>query len=137
MKKYNPYDNRPSHAGWRRDLYDIIFEADTPTGKAFDIGLILAILGSIIVVMLDSVQSISTVHHYSLYMLEWNFTILFTIEYILRLICVRDKKKVCYQFFWYNRFAGNTAYLPYSDPARRTIPSCDTYPETVADIQDT
>jgi len=69
MKKYNPYENRPSHAGWRRDLYDIIFGADTPPGKAFDIGLILAILASVIVVMLDSVQSISAVHHHNLYML--------------------------------------------------------------------
>ncbi|APH38644.1 ion transporter [Methanohalophilus halophilus] len=99
MKKYNPYENRPSHAGWRRDLYDIIFEADTPLGKAFDIALIVAILGSVVIVMLDSVESIATVHHDSLYMLEWDFTILFTIEYILRLICVRDKKRYATSFF--------------------------------------
>ncbi|WP_462272390.1 ion transporter [Methanohalophilus sp.] len=99
MKKFNPYENRPSHAGWRRNLYDIIFEADTPLGKAFDIALIVAILGSVVIVMLDSVESIAAVHHHTLYMLEWDFTILFTIEYILRLICVRDKKRYATSFF--------------------------------------
>lgn len=99
MKKYNPRENRPSHAGWRRDLYDIIFEADTPLGKAFDIALIVAILGSVAIVMLDSVESIAAVHHDTLYMLEWDFTILFTIEYMLRLICVRDKRRYATSFF--------------------------------------
>jgi voltage-gated potassium channel len=99
MKKFNPYENRPSHAGWRRDLYDIIFEADTLPGKAFDIALIVAIMGSVVIVMLDSVESITSVHHDTLYMLELDVTILFTIEYILRIISVRDKKRYATRFF--------------------------------------
>ena len=73
---------------WRHHLHEIIFEADTTTGKTFDIVLLLTIVLSIIVVMLDSVESIRVKHGEALIILEWTFTILFTIEYILRLICV-------------------------------------------------
>ncbi len=74
--------------GWRCRLHEIIFEADTPAGKTFDILLLITIVMSIIVVMLDSVESIRMQHGQVLIILEWCFTILFTIEYILRLICV-------------------------------------------------
>ena len=70
----------------RQVLFEIIFEADTPAGKLFDIVLIICILLSVVVVMLDSVGSINAKHHEKLYTLEWIFTILFTIEYILRLV---------------------------------------------------
>lgn len=83
-------DNRPGGSKWRAALYDIIFEADTPAGKLFDVLLIVSILVSVLVVMLDSVTSIRLVYGRTLYNLEWFFTILFTIEYLLRLICVRD-----------------------------------------------
>ncbi|MCB9029913.1 MAG: ion transporter [Deltaproteobacteria bacterium] len=73
-----------------RDIvHEIIFEADTPSGKLFDLLLIACIVLSILTVMLDSVQSLSAQYGDALYVLEWVFTILFTIEYFLRLWCVR------------------------------------------------
>ncbi len=82
----NP-DTPYSH--WQYRLHEIIFEADTRAGKLFDIFLILAILLSVLVVMLDSVATISHAHGTWLLILEWGFTLLFTLEYVLRLICVK------------------------------------------------
>jgi hypothetical protein len=69
-------------------LHEIIFEAETPAGKAFDIGLILTILLSVLVVMLESVAGIRRQYGPVLQAMEWGFTIAFTIEYFLRLYCV-------------------------------------------------
>jgi len=71
---------------WRRKLYIIIFEADTPAGRAFDVLLLVSILLSILVIMLDSVQTLSAPTKQLLYALEWAFTGFFTLEFILRLI---------------------------------------------------
>ena len=73
---------------WRDLLYTTIFEAETPAGKWFDILLIVSILISVATVMLDSVASLNARYSTLFYTLEWFFTIIFTIEYILRLICV-------------------------------------------------
>jgi voltage-gated potassium channel len=70
---------------------EIIFEAHTPAGRTFDVGLIICILLSVLAVMLDSVPSISVRYGTALYAVEWVFTILFTIEYVLRLWCITDK----------------------------------------------
>src|SRR3569623_98630 len=75
--------------GWRLSLYTIIFEADTVAGRRFDIWLIVAILVSFLVVLLDSVQTIGDRYEAALHALEWTFTLLFTVEYALRLACVR------------------------------------------------
>jgi voltage-gated potassium channel len=78
---------------WRFNLHEIIYESNTPAGKAFDVGLLIAIFTSIIVVMLDSVQSIHQ-HYGTLFnRVEWVFSALFTIEYILRLISIRKPLK--------------------------------------------
>jgi len=79
---------RRTRSPWRRKLYEVIFEADTPAGKAFDIILILSIVLSVAVVMLDSVSFFRERHGTFLYATEWFFTILFTAEYVLRLFCV-------------------------------------------------
>lgn len=84
---------------WRRRLHEVIFEADTPTGKFFDVLLIVAILASVGVVMLDSVQSIRAEYHTALWVAEWVFTILFTIEYVLRLLTVRKKLTYALSFY--------------------------------------
>ncbi len=84
---------------WRHKIHEIIFEADTPAGKAFDVALILAILLSVAVVMLDSVQNIRTQYGKTLYIAEWIFTILFTIEYILRLTGVGNSWAYARSFF--------------------------------------
>ncbi len=73
---------------WKRSLYRIIFEADTFKGKLFDEILMLCIFASVVVVMCDSVKSINAVYGRQLYAAEWAFTILFSVEYILRLFCV-------------------------------------------------
>jgi voltage-gated potassium channel len=80
--------NRPSRT-LRARLHEIIFEADTPEGRLFDLLLMLAIVSSVVVVLLDSVSSVRAQAGPTLRALEWGFTILFTIEYILRLATVR------------------------------------------------
>ncbi len=73
---------------WQAKLHEIIYEADTPAGRRFDITLIILILASVMVVMLDSIVTIRENHGELLYSLEWTFTIIFSVEYFLRLICV-------------------------------------------------
>ncbi len=87
------------HSGLRFKLHEIIFEADTTAGKVFDIFLMTSIIASVFVVMLDSVGSIHAVHGDFLYKVEWFFTILFTIEYIMRLACVGHPTKYAKSFF--------------------------------------
>ena len=84
---------------WRQILFEIIFEAETPAGKWFDIVLIICISLSVLTVMLDSVRSIRAESGRFLYAAEWFFTILFTIEYILRLLCVRKPARYAASFF--------------------------------------
>ncbi len=84
---------------WRQILFEIIFEAETPAGKWFDIILIMCISLSVLAVMLDSVRSIRAGFGRFLYAVEWFFTILFTIEYILRLLCVRKPARYAVSFF--------------------------------------
>jgi len=84
---------------WRSKVHEFIFEADTPAGKMFDILLIATILLSVIAVMLDSVKVINLHYGDILYKIEWFFTILFTIEYLLRLISVGKPLKYATSFF--------------------------------------
>ncbi|MBT6174866.1 MAG: ion transporter [Flavobacteriales bacterium] len=82
-----------------KKLHDVIFEADTPNGKLFDIILLIAILLSVGVVMLESVPEISLEFTRSLRIAEYVFTVLFTIEYVLRLIAVKKKMKYALSFY--------------------------------------
>lgn len=82
----SPLENPPL-SPWREKLRVIIFEADTPAGKAFDVGLLVAILLSVLAVMLDSVTTFRSQHGQLLTSAEWIFTLLFTVEYALRLVC--------------------------------------------------
>jgi voltage-gated potassium channel len=84
---------------WRDQLHEIIFEADTPAGKLFDVVLIWSIIISVVVVLLDSVASVRIKYGEWLYIFEWFFTILFTIEYILRLLSVRQPWRYAASFF--------------------------------------
>lgn len=83
----DPKEIRPDR-GWREKLYGIIFESDTPAGKVFDIALVIFIFTSVITLMLESIHSLSIRYHALFKILEWTYTIVFTIEYALRLICV-------------------------------------------------
>jgi voltage-gated potassium channel len=80
-------------------LYDIIFESDTRAGRIFDLALMLIILSSILVVMLDSVGPLTRRYGALFYGLEWFFTVLFTLEYVLRLSCVRRPFAYALSFF--------------------------------------
>jgi voltage-gated potassium channel len=84
----------------RRDqIHEIIFEADTKWGKRFDVIIMLLIIASVLTVMLESVSSIQWKYSEIFYVLEWLFTIIFTIEYILRLYSVRYPLRYATSFF--------------------------------------
>ena len=83
----------------KKKLHDIIFTTETKSGKFFDIILMIAIILSIIVVMLDSVIGIHEEYGHELFIAEWIFTILFTIEYILRIYTVNHKLKYIFSFY--------------------------------------
>ena len=83
---------------WRLRLYTIIFESGTRAGLLFDLLLILLVLASVVVVILDSVQSMD--RYEALFsVLEWGFTLLFTVEYALRLACVRRPWRYATSFY--------------------------------------
>ena len=84
---------------WKNRLHEIIYEADTKQGKLFDIVLLIAILASIILVMLESVESINNKYGQLLNIAEWIITILFSLEYILRIVSI--KKPILYIFSFY------------------------------------
>ncbi|HMU47388.1 MAG TPA: ion transporter [Chitinophagaceae bacterium] len=83
---------------WRHRLHDAFFEHQTPTGKIFDIFLLVMILSSISVVMMDSMPSLHAKHKHTFHQLEWFFTLLFTIEYLLRASLSRKPHKFIFSF---------------------------------------
>ena len=85
--------------GWRARLHRIIFGIDTRAGRAFDIGLVVAILLSILVVVLESVSVIRARHAALMNALEWGFTLLFTVEYLARLLTVRQPLRYALSFY--------------------------------------
>lgn len=93
------FENKDAGSAFKKKIFEVIFEADTPAGKWFDIILIVNILISVLVVMLDSVASIHSEIGHILYAAEWFFTIIFTIEYIFRFYCVKKSFKYATSFF--------------------------------------
>jgi voltage-gated potassium channel len=89
----------PEQDGWRRRWHEIIFESDTPAGRRFDVWLLVAIVLSVGVVMLESVPAIDARHGAALRIAEWVFTVLFTIEYFVRLRCVQRPMGYALSFF--------------------------------------
>jgi len=83
----------------RARLHEIIFEADTAAGKAFDVLLLVAILVSVLVAMLETVSVIHDRYRALLYWVEWFFTVLFTIEYAFRIFCVRHPLRYATSFY--------------------------------------
>ncbi len=84
---------------WRLKLHEIIFEADTPIGKAFDIALIILILISLLGMMLESVVDINAKYSYHLHLLDWVITVLFTIEYVLRILSTGRPRKYIFSLY--------------------------------------
>lgn len=92
---YRPDDS--SH--WRSRLHLVIFGTSTRSGRRFDIALLVLIVASVIIVMLDSVKEIRAEWGRELLYIEWGFTLLFTIEYILRILSVRRPLRYIFSFF--------------------------------------
>ncbi|MDD4979258.1 MAG: ion transporter [Gallionella sp.] len=91
-------DTPIQRAAWRDNVYRVIFEADTPAGKLFDIVLVVSIIISVLAVMLDSVASIHARWETELVFLEWLFTIVFTVEYFARLVSVHKASGYAFSF---------------------------------------
>ncbi len=90
---------RPVKDSWRTSLHEIIFEAETPAGKVFDVGLLLTIVLSVVAVCIESVTVYRITYGSWLRAFEWGLTILFTIEYGLRLMAVRRPFRYAFSFF--------------------------------------
>lgn len=84
---------------WKAKLHELIYEADTPSGKIFDLVLMITIIASILLVMLESVKSIDAKYHNFLNISEWVITILFTFEYIARIVTVRKPLHYIFSFY--------------------------------------
>ena len=84
---------------WKTKLHEIIYEADTPAGKLFDVILLISILASIVLVMLESIKSFDEKHHTFLNISEWIITILFSLEYVARIITVKKPLKYITSFY--------------------------------------
>jgi voltage-gated potassium channel len=89
------YESSP----WRQRLHTVIFEADTRAGRTFDAALIVCIVASVVIVVLESMESIGSRWRRELFLAEMAFTLLFTIEYILRLIAVRRPLSYARSFY--------------------------------------
>ena len=84
---------------WKQRLHEIIYEADTKGGKLFDVILLIAIIASILLVMLESIESFDAKYHSFLDISEWIITLLFSLEYILRLISIKKPSKYIFSFY--------------------------------------
>lgn len=94
-----PRSDESALPAWRHRLHEVIFEAETKAGRAFDIALLAVILASVAVVLAESVPELRTVHGDLFRAIEWGFTALFTAEYLLRLLAVRRPLAWARSFF--------------------------------------
>jgi len=88
-----------SEAGWRRSCFRIIFGYDTRAGRAFDVLLIVAILASVAIALLDSIEDLNQRYGALFFAIEWGFTLLFTAEYLLRLLIVKHTLRYARSFY--------------------------------------
>lgn len=88
-----------ANKNWKEKIHEIIYEADTPAGKLFDLILLIIILASIVLVMLESVKPIYEDYNEFLNISEWVITIFFSIEYIARIISVKKPSKYIFSFY--------------------------------------
>jgi voltage-gated potassium channel len=98
-RRSDRYEPQLPDSRLRHRLFEIIFEADTPAGKAFDVILLILILISVVIVCLESVPSLAVRYGRTLYVGEWIITVLFTVEYVLRLYCIRNRKSYATSFY--------------------------------------
>lgn len=91
--------NSTSNKDWRSRIHEVIYGTDTPAGKLFDIVLLVVILYSILIVMLESIPDMDAEYHAFFNISEWIVTILFSIEYVLRIICIKKPTRYIFSFF--------------------------------------
>lgn len=84
---------------WKKKLHEVIYEADTSAGRLFDVVLLVVIVLSIVLVMLESVKELHILYYKEFIIAEWIITILFSIEYILRIISIQKPKKYIFSFY--------------------------------------
>lgn len=87
------------HKSWKNKIHEVIYGTHTPAGKLFDIILLIVIVYSVIIVMLESLPRFDIKYHRFLDISEWVVTILFSIEYILRIVCIKKPSKYIFSFF--------------------------------------
>lgn len=93
------FENDDDTKPFKERLWEIIFEAETPSGKFFDVVLLWVIGLSVLAVMLESVEAISATHHDILVAAEWTFTTIFTLEYLLRIWLVKRPLRYIFSFY--------------------------------------
>ncbi|MBT8296194.1 MAG: ion transporter, partial [Gramella sp.] len=84
---------------WKRKLHEVIYEADTPAGRFFDIALLIVIIISVILVMMESVSSLLDKYATQFYIAEWIITAIFSIEYILRIVAINRPRRYIFSFY--------------------------------------
>ncbi len=113
---------------WKSRLYEIVFEADTSAGKAFDLTLLVLIILSTITVMVETVPEVPAHYAELFFIAEWFFTIIFTIEFILRIVSA-PRVKIHFQLSWHHRFPFDFANVPRYFYFRCSVLSCYPYRE--------
>ncbi len=98
MTKTNEPKDAP-HSDWRDQIHEIIFEAGTAAGKAFDVVLLILIVVSVFATCLETVEPLGTAYKSAFLAIEWTVTIIFLVEYMLRIACV--KRPLAYIFSFY------------------------------------
>lgn len=84
---------------WQVKMHEVIYEADTPSGKLFDLLLLALIVISVVAVMLESIKSIDLKYGYELHLLEWVITALFTLEFVARIACIANPMRYVFSFY--------------------------------------
>lgn len=125
---------QPGEGDLKENIWQIIFRHDTPGSRLFDIILLVLIGISVLVIMLDSVESYHERFKKLFYVLEWAFTILFTIEYLVRVWVVRRRHRYVFSFFGIvDLLSILPTYLALLF-CRNTIPGRDPDPAIAADV---
>lgn len=113
-------ENKPQN--WKEKVHEIIYGTHTPAGRLFDLILLVVILYSIIIIMLESVPRFDERHHDFLNISEWIVTILFSIEYVLRVICIKKPERYVFSFLGIIDFLSTIPkYLSFFFPGSQFI----------------
>jgi voltage-gated potassium channel len=113
---------KPAGHAWRARWHEVIFEADTPAGRRFDLALLVLILLSVLAVCIESVESVRERHGSTLLAIEWTFTATFTAEYVVRLMTVRRPLRYALSFYGLvDLLAVLPSYLSFFFPGSQSL----------------